>query len=117
MAAENKDTQTVFSKGIFHGLPTFSNVSGEKYSAIVAGANGITGTYIVRTLAEAPERWDTIYALSRRPPRDHVADNVKHLSVDFLSSPEDIAKQLKEKISKVYERTPSLFRVRSGYLP
>jgi NAD(P)-dependent dehydrogenase (short-subunit alcohol dehydrogenase family) len=101
MASQNQHIQTVFSKGIFHGLPTFPDVTGKKYSAIVTGANGITGTYIVRALAEAPERWGAIYALSRRPPNDRVADNVKHLSVDFLSSPEDIAKQLKQQISKV----------------
>lgn len=105
MASLNE--QTVFSKGIFHGLPTFPDAAGKKYSAIVAGANGITGSYIVRALAEAPDRWGTIYALSRRPPRDHIADNVKHLSVDFLSPPEDMARELKEHVSKVYVNKPS----------
>lgn len=102
MASHSQNTESVFSKDIFHGLPTFPDAVGKKYSAIVAGANGMTGSYIVRALAEAPERWGTIYALSRRPSKDYIADNVKHLSVDFLSSPEDIARQLKEHVSKVY---------------
>jgi hypothetical protein len=102
MASNSQKTETVFSKDIFHGLPTFPDAVGKKYSAVVAGANGITGSYIIRALAEAPERWGMIYALSRRPSKDYIADNVKHLSVDFLSSPEDISQQLTEHVSKVY---------------
>jgi len=43
-------TQTVFSEGIFHGLPTFPDQDGKKYTAIVTGANGISGSEIVDVL-------------------------------------------------------------------
>ena len=91
---------TVQSKGIYHGLPVFpDNITG--LSAIVTGANGISGDHMVRVLAESPERWTNIYALSRRPPaikRDWGNKvNVHYLSVDFLDGgAEGIAKALKE---------------------
>jgi NAD(P)-dependent dehydrogenase (short-subunit alcohol dehydrogenase family) len=87
-------SQTVYSKDIFHGLPTFPDHNGKKYTAVVTGANGITGAHISRVLAESPERWEKVYALSRRPPTDKVGGNVEYLSIDFLNSPEEIAKQL-----------------------
>ncbi|KAK3652638.1 hypothetical protein LTR56_002003 [Elasticomyces elasticus] len=92
----SRTTQTVFSEGILHGLPTFPDHEGKKYSAIVTGANGISGSEIVNALAAAPERWEKIYALSRRPPTN---DNprVHGIAVDFLdSSPEEIASSLKQ---------------------
>jgi hypothetical protein len=116
MALQTETAATVISKDIFHGLPTFPDVDGKRYSAIVTGANGITGTYIVRALAEAPQRWGTIYALSRKPPKGHVADNVKHLSIDFLSPSEDIARQLKELVSKVYVNE-LLSKLHSAFTP
>lgn len=94
-------TQSVFSKEEFYGLPTFPEAEGKKYSAIVTGANGITGSHILRVLAEAPERWGTIYALSRRPPTSLINGNIKYLSVDFLEKPEEIAKTLKEHVLEV----------------
>jgi N-acetyl-gamma-glutamylphosphate reductase len=89
-------SQTVYSKDIFHNLPTFPAHDGKKYTAIVTGANGITGAHLVRVLSEAPERWETIYALSRRVPSEPTPRNVKSLAIDFLQEPEEIAKQLKE---------------------
>ncbi|KAK2756120.1 hypothetical protein FQN54_005528 [Arachnomyces sp. PD_36] len=90
--------QALHSVSIYHGLPTFPpNIKG--LSAIVAGANGISGDHMMRVLSESPQRWTNIYALSRRPP---VVDrkwetDVKHVSMDFLnSSPEELARQLKE---------------------
>lgn len=94
-------TQSVFSKDDFYGLPTFPEADGKKYSAIVTGANGITGAHILRVLAQSPERWGTIYALSRRPPASLIEGNIKYLSVDFLGEPEEIAKTLKEDVLKV----------------
>ncbi|KAK5717974.1 hypothetical protein LTR15_008817 [Elasticomyces elasticus] len=91
-----RTTQTVFSEGILHGLPRFPDHEGKKYSAIVTGANGISGSEIVNALAAAPKRWEKIYALSRRPPTN---DNprVHGIAVDFLdSTPEEIAASLKQ---------------------
>ncbi|KAI9871681.1 MAG: hypothetical protein M1830_002620 [Pleopsidium flavum] len=90
-------TQVVQSKGIYHGLPTFPSDL-KNLRAIVAGANGISGQHMLRALSEDPDRWGQIYALSRRPPLDKEAlgQNIKHLAVDFLSSPEAIAKILRE---------------------
>lgn len=96
-------TQVVHSKGIYHGLPTFP-AELKNLRAIVAGANGISGQHMLRALSEQPERWSQIYALSRRPPLDTEAlgKNIKHLAVDFLSSPEEIAKTLREENVQAY---------------
>lgn len=84
-------TQTVYSEGILHGLPTYPNHDGEDLTAIVTGANGISGSEIVKVLAAAPERWGTIYAMSRKPPASD-EENVKGLAADFLNStPQEIA--------------------------
>jgi nucleoside-diphosphate-sugar epimerase len=89
-------SQSIYSKDIFHNLPTFPDHEGKKYTAIVTGANGITGSHLTRVLSAAPERWGTIYALSRRPPKEPAPANVKYLAIDFLTTPEEIAKQLKD---------------------
>jgi hypothetical protein len=90
--------QTVQTKGIYHGLPVFPPaVNG--LTAIITGANGISGNYMLRVLAESPERWTKIYCLSRRPPAipDGLPTHAEHIALDFLQKPEDIAKTLKEK--------------------
>ena len=90
-------SQTVVSKGIFHGLPTFPHLDGKKLTAIVTGANGISGTAMVKVLSESPQRWDKIYALSRRPATYPATSNVISIAVDFVdSSPEQIAKIFKD---------------------
>jgi nucleoside-diphosphate-sugar epimerase len=87
---------TVQNKGIFHSLPTFPEHNGKKYTAIVTGANGISGSHIVDVLAEAPERWSTIYAMSRRAPAS-TRSNVKNIAADFLAStPEELAESFKK---------------------
>ncbi|PVH82412.1 hypothetical protein DL98DRAFT_619677 [Cadophora sp. DSE1049] len=84
-------SRMIHSSGIHHNLPTFPAHDGKKYSAIVTGANGISGSEIVNALVAAPERWDIIYAMSRRPPPSHNA-RVKGIAADFLSSsPENLA--------------------------
>lgn len=93
--------QTVYSKDIFHGLPDFSNSNNFRSTAIVVGANGIPGAYISRVLASSPERWETVYALSRQLPQSPHGVNVKPIQVDLLQSPESIASVLKESIKKV----------------
>jgi hypothetical protein len=91
-------SQTVVSKGTYHGLPTFPQHEGKKYNIIVTGANGISGSAVVKVLSEAPQgRWGKIYALSRRPPSGVRPENLIPIAVDFLnSSPDDIAKVLKD---------------------
>ena len=91
-------SQTVVSRGIFHGLPVFPQYEGKKLRIIVTGANGISGSAMIKVLSEAPERWEKIYALSRRPPSGQTAPGVEHIAVDFLgSTPEQIAQILKDK--------------------
>ncbi|THY74861.1 hypothetical protein D6C95_10060 [Aureobasidium pullulans] len=82
------------SHDIYHGLPTFEE---EGLTAIVTGANGISGTYMLKVLGQHPQRWKKIYALSRRPPSGDLPKNVEHIPCDFLKSPEEIASVLKEK--------------------
>jgi hypothetical protein len=52
---------------------------------------------MIRVLAENPERWTKIYALSRRPPSGTWPKTVEHIPLDFLSSPDEIAKVLQER--------------------
>lgn len=88
--------QTVYSDGIHHGLPTFPDHDGKKYTAIVTGANGISGSEIVSALIAAPERWETIYAMSRRPPPAQ-DQRVKPIAADFKdNTPEQLADLFKK---------------------
>lgn len=105
-----KEQQTVYSNGIFHGLPTFPKTKDlTGLTAIITGANGISGYHMVKVLAAAPERWKKIYCLSRRPPPDYffaglgqdAASRVEHVSIDFLDDPTSIAEGLKNHISQV----------------
>lgn len=92
------------SKGIFHNLPTF-DASIKNKTALITGANGISGFHTLRVLLESPERWTKIWAASRRPPPPEMMEllpkearsRVEHVACDFLSSPEDIAKQFQDK--------------------
>lgn len=91
-------SQTVYSKGILHALPTFPEHDNKKYSIIVTGANGISGSAMLKVLAENPGRWDKIYALSRHPPKYEDNPHIIPLAVDFLdSTPKEIAKVFKDK--------------------
>jgi hypothetical protein len=72
--------QTVQSKGIYHGLPVYpSSLKG--LTAIITGANGISGNYMLRVLAQDPE----------------LPKNAEHIALDFLKDSEEIASALKEK--------------------
>ena len=96
-------TQTVFSRGIYHCLPTFSPPpTNNGYTAITTGADGISGYYMLRVLSQSPARWSKIYCLSRRPPLipGSLPNNAEHIALDFLKQPEEIANTLKEKGSK-----------------
>lgn len=90
-------TQQVHTVGIYHGLPVYpENLNGQ--TAIITGANGISGYYMYRVLAQDPKRWKKIYCLSRRPPLipGGLPSHVEHIPLDFLKEPEDIASVLKE---------------------
>ncbi|XMA16762.1 hypothetical protein WAI453_009553 [Rhynchosporium graminicola] len=99
--------QIVRSAGIFHGLPTYNkDISG--LTAIVTGANGISGYHMVKALASAPQRWKTIYCFSRRPPPEYFFDGlgegssrVEHICADFLTDPPHIGKILDSRIVHV----------------
>jgi nucleoside-diphosphate-sugar epimerase len=88
--------QQVQSRGIYHGLPVYPPDL-KDLTAIVTGANGISGHYMVRVLSQAPERWTKIYCLSRRPPLipGGLPPNAEHIAVDFLKDPAEIAAKLK----------------------
>ena len=100
--------QVVVSRGIYHGLPTYPEIAElTNLTAIVTGANGISGYHMLKVLAAAPKRWKKIYCLSRRPPPDYFfselgegASRVEHISADFLAEPAEIAKSLQQ-ISQV----------------
>ena len=89
--------QQVHSQGIFHGLPVYpSETSG--LTAIITGANGISGYYMLRVLAKDPKRWSKIYCLSRRPPliAGGLPSNAEHIALDFFKEPKDIAATLRD---------------------
>lgn len=89
--------QTTYSSGIYHGLPTFLHITTGQ-TAIVTGANGISGQAMLSVLLAHPERWTSIYALSQGPPLPGgaTAAHVKHVAVNFLSGKENIANILRE---------------------
>jgi nucleoside-diphosphate-sugar epimerase len=92
----------VRDSGIYHNLPQF-DPSIQGLSAIITGANGISGFGTLRALLDSPQRWSKIYTISRSPlPAEmmslldpNVLDKIEFISCDFLSSPETIAKALK----------------------
>lgn len=91
-------TTQIQTRGIYHGLPVYdSNITG--LTAIVTGANGISGYHMLKVLAQSPERWSKIYCLSRRPPAipGGLPKNAEFVSLDFLKEPEEIAEVLRSK--------------------
>ena len=104
MAPKSSSELPLQTKGIYHSLPTFPDDI-KDLTAIVTGANGISGFHTMRVLLESPHRWKKVWAASRRPPPEEMMallpedqrSRVEHVAVDFLSKPEEIAKQLKDK--------------------
>lgn len=89
----------VQNDGIYRGLPVYdASVRGK--TAILAGANGISGFYMLRAMSRHPEIWSRVYALSRRPPLSKLpaefSKNVTHHAIDLLSSPEQVGMDLKK---------------------
>ena len=89
--------QQIQSLGIYHGLPVFPPEQ-NGLTAIITGANGISGYYMYRVLAQESKRWKKIYCLSRRSPLipGGLPSHVEHIPLDFLKEPKDIAAVLKE---------------------
>lgn len=88
------------TRGIYWGIPSYPPTL-KGLNAVVFGANGISGNYMVRALSRAPDRWNQVVALSRRPPlaSQDMPKNVRHVQADLLQDPKDIAQILKnEKI-------------------
>ncbi|KIX94629.1 uncharacterized protein Z520_09675 [Fonsecaea multimorphosa CBS 102226] len=88
--------------GIYHSLPQFDpKLTG--LSALIAGANGISGFNTLRALLDSPQRWAKVFTLSRRPLPTEMMDlipaelrnRIQHISCDLLAEPEDIAQVLK----------------------
>ncbi|KAK5700703.1 hypothetical protein LTR97_005220 [Elasticomyces elasticus] len=86
----------IHSQGIFHGLPDLSNAP-NNLTAVVTGSNGISGSHLLRVLAQNPTRWSKIYALSRRPPSGKWPAHVEHIALDLTIDPQFIASVLREK--------------------
>lgn len=63
-------------------------------TAVVAGATGILGREIVNELGKNRQQWPTVHALSRSK-KDEYPDNVVHNHIDLQSSPDDMARDLK----------------------
>ncbi|KAL8279721.1 hypothetical protein RQP46_007816 [Phenoliferia psychrophenolica] len=51
-------SSNITTDGILHGLPTYP--SGTGGTALVAGANGISGTHMLRTMAKHPDIWTRV---------------------------------------------------------
>lgn len=87
--------------GIYHSLPQFSP-SVTSLTAIITGANGISGFGTLRCLLEHPKRWSKIYVISRRslpkellkllPPDAN--SRIQHIAIDLQTGAEDIASKL-----------------------
>ncbi|KAF2165048.1 hypothetical protein M409DRAFT_24434 [Zasmidium cellare ATCC 36951] len=80
--------QTIENKSIFHGLPTYSaeDPSNQNLTALITGANGISGYHMVKVLSAAPaSRWKKICCLSRSPPQDYFWEGLDRERVEFLA--------------------------------
>ncbi|KAE9581310.1 Short chain dehydrogenase gsfE [Colletotrichum fructicola] len=87
--------------GIHRNLPTFDD-SLDGLTAIITGANGISGFNTMRALLDSPKRWKTIYCLSRKPPPEEMMallspeaqSRIEIVTCDFLQEPASIAKSM-----------------------
>ena len=97
----SSSTLPLHNAGIYRNLPSFPDTH-SNYTALITGANGISGFGTLRVLLQSPQRWSRIYALSRRPPPKEMMNllsedqrsRVQHVAVDFLDAPEKIASSL-----------------------
>lgn len=95
MSTSNKSSQLVYSRGIYHSLPSIPDtITGLR--AIVVGASGMSGQHMIDQLAASPRRWGKVYAMSRSSPVFDAGRNVEHLATDLSSEPQKIAQILKD---------------------
>ncbi|CAH0033898.1 unnamed protein product [Clonostachys rhizophaga] len=94
--------QPLRNSGLFHNLPQFGpDVGG--LTAIVCGANGISGFHALRSLLDTP-RWSRIFLVSRSPLcegaksffTNEQLSRVTHVPVDLSSPAESIAESLQQ---------------------
>ena len=97
----SSESYPLHQDGIYRNLPTFDPaING--LSAIVCGASGVSGFNAVRALLSTPDRWNTVYTLSRSPLNDKALrlfsngqrSRIKQISIDLTSSATAIAKEL-----------------------
>ena len=90
-------TQSVHSNGIYHGLPVIDD-NHKGLRAIVVGASGMSGQTMIDVLTQSPQRWEKVYALSRRAPKfsADAKSNVEHVPFDLLKEPSELAAQMKK---------------------
>lgn len=95
MSVNGPKSVVVHSSGIFNGLPELpSHHTGLR--AIVVGASGTSGQPLVDVLSASPQRWEKVYAMSRRPPLAKKGSNVEHVPMDLLQEPAQIAETLRK---------------------
>ena len=93
---------SVRNSGIYHNLPQFDPFI-KDLTAIITGANGISGFQTLRALLDSPQRWAKIYAISRRPPppammsllSEEQQSRVQHVASDFLKPAAEVAEALR----------------------
>lgn len=91
------------NSGIYHNLPKF-DPSLKGLTAIITGANGISGFGTLRALLDSPQRWSKIYTISRSPPpaellsllNPDALNIVQFVPCDFQSGASSIAQALKK---------------------
>lgn len=91
------------NSGIYRNLPTFDpSLKGLK--ALVCGGSGISGFHAIRALLDTPERWGTVYYISRSAlPEtmqalltDDQKKRLQHVAVDLQGGADKIASHLKD---------------------
>ncbi|KAK5065316.1 hypothetical protein LTR84_001154 [Exophiala bonariae] len=107
MAHVASKTYHVRSEGIFHGLPVI-DAARKSLRAIVVGASGQSGQPVVDVLSSSPDRWEKVYALSRRSPKTE-AKNVEHIAVDLLWEPDRIASAMRKHKVQAQDVKSSVF--------
>lgn len=89
--------------GIYRNLPNF-DPSLKGLNALICGANGISGFNVLRSLLDSPDRWSSIWTVSRRPLSDQqlsiinpgLHSHIKQIQVDLNSPGSEIAQALRE---------------------
>lgn len=99
----SSDSYPLRASGIYRNLPTFDpSIKGLR--AVVVGATGISGFNTIRSLLDSPQRWSTIYALSRSPFTKEMLSllsqeqqsRIKHVSINLTGSADQLASQLRD---------------------